>query len=334
MATSNTQTFTSVLGPIIYDLICEKQGLGYHYDKEERNLLRFDRFCVVMGHHDLALPRELVDAWTAKQAHETEINRHHRISLMRVLGSYMCKCGYSAFVYPTQSTDRSASRYVPYIFSKVELAALFSAADACQPDSNSPYRDLVLPVLFRVLYGTGLRISEALALQRSDLDICSDTLHIRQAKLDKERCIPIHPVLLEQMELYLGKLELIFGPEGPLFPGPTGVAYTARTIYSYFRRFLWQANISHRGRGHGPRLHDLRYPNLNKIPTLAPKRCDSCQVRERRLGFSFIVCSSLSIQRRAFPWMYKTYGITIPSFLPTWKSRATQNSTWHGSPGS
>ncbi len=259
MATSNTQTFTSVLGPIIYDLICEKQGLGYHYDKEERNLLRFDRFCVVMGHHDLALPRELVDAWTAKQAHETEINRHHRISLMRVLGSYMCKCGYSAFVYPTQSTDRSASRYVPYIFSKVELAALFSAADACQPDSNSPYRDLVLPVLFRVLYGTGLRISEALALQRSDLDICSDTLHIRQAKLDKERCIPIHPVLLEQMELYLGKLELIFGPEGPLFPGPTGVAYTARTIYSYFRRFLWQANISHRGRGQGPRVHDLRH---------------------------------------------------------------------------
>ena len=259
MPTANEPTFTSVLGPIICDLICEKRGLGYHYDKEACNFARFDRFCVAMGHHDLALPRELVDAWTAKQAHETEINRHHRISLMRVLGSYMCKCGYSAFVYPTQTTDRSASRYVPYIFSKVELVALFSAADACQPDRNSHDRDLVLPVLFRVLYGTGMRISEALALQQSDLDICSGTLHIRQAKLDKERCIPMHPVLAGRMELYLGKLELIFGPEGPLFPGPTGAAFATDTIYSYFRRFLWQANISHRGRGHGPRLHDLRH---------------------------------------------------------------------------
>ena len=259
MPTANDPTLTSVLGPIICDLICEKRGLGYHYNKEVRDFARFDRFCVAIGHHDLALPRELVDAWTTKQAYETEINRHFRISLLRVLGRYMQQCSYPAWVYPPQATSRSTSTYVPYIFSKAEVAALLTAADACQPDSNSPYRNLVLPVLFRVLYGTGLRIAEALALQRSDLDLCNGTLHIRQAKLDKERCIPIHPVLLEQMELYLGKLELIFGPEGPLFPGPTGVAYTADTIYRYFRRFLWQARIPHRGRGQGPRVHDLRH---------------------------------------------------------------------------
>ncbi len=273
MLTSNEPTFTSVLGPIIYDLICEKRGLGYHYNKEVRNFARFDRFCVAMGHHDLALPRELVDAWTVKQAHETEINRHFRISLLRVLGRYMQQCSYPAWVYPPQATSRSTSTYVPYIFSKAEVAALLTAADACQPDDNSPYRNLVLPVLFRVLYGTGLRIAEALALQRSDLDLRNGTLHIRQAKLDKERRIPIHPVLMERMELYQGKLELIFGPEGPLFPGPSGVAYTADTIYRYFRRFLWQARIPHRGRGQGPRVHDLRYPNLNKILTFSVNRC-------------------------------------------------------------
>ena len=75
MPTSNEPTFTSVLGPIISDLICEKRGIGYHYNKEVRDFARFDRFCVAVGHHDLALPRELVDAWTVKQAHETEINR-------------------------------------------------------------------------------------------------------------------------------------------------------------------------------------------------------------------------------------------------------------------
>ncbi len=334
MPTSSEQAFNSILGPIIFDLICEKRGLGYHYDKELRDLVRFDRFCVSIGHDVLSLPRELADAWTSKQAHETEVNRQRRISLLRVLGIYMKKCGYPAWIYPPHGTSQSTATYVPYIFTRAELAALLTSVDACLPDSNSKYRDLVLPVLFRVLYGTGLRIAEALALQRSDLDLRNGTLDIRQAKFDKERCIPIHPVLLERMTLYLGKLDCVFSPDGPLFPGPAGMAYSVPTIYNYFRRFLWQARIPHHGRGHGPRLHDLRYPNLNKIPTLALKRCDSCQVREKRLGFSFIVCSTLSIQRRAFPWTYKTYGITIPSFLPTWKTRATQNSTWHGSPGS
>ena len=259
MPTSSEQAFNSILGPIIFDLICEKRGLGYHYDKELRDLVRFDRFCVSIGHDVLSLPRELADAWTSKQAHETEVNRQRRISLLRVLGIYMKKCGYPAWIYPPHGTSQSTATYVPYIFTRAELAALLTSVDACLPDSNSKYRDLVLPVLFRVLYGTGLRIAEALALQRSDLDLRNGTLDIRQAKFDKERCIPIHPVLLERMTLYLGKLDCVFSPDGPLFPGPAGMAYSVPTIYNYFRRFLWQARIPHHGRGHGPRLHDLRH---------------------------------------------------------------------------
>lgn len=43
------------------------------------------------------------------------------------------------------------------------------------------------------------------------------------------------------------------------FPGRAGLALTVGNIDKNFRRFLWQARISHGGRGHGPRVHDLRH---------------------------------------------------------------------------
>lgn len=259
MPSANEQPFTSVLAPVLAGLIAEQRGVGYHYTKAVKDYARFDRFCVAIGHRDLALPRELVDAWTAKKPHETETNRHGRMSRMRVLGQYMQRWGYPAWVYPPHAMSARASAYVPYIFSPAEVAQLLRAVDGCTPDVNSPYRHQVLPMLFRVLYGTGLRIAEALALCQTDVDRRTGTLHIREAKLDKERQVPMHPVLANRVDRYLETLTLVTPPEGPLFPGPTGAAYAVSTIYTYFRRFLWQSGISHQGRGRGPRLHDLRH---------------------------------------------------------------------------
>lgn len=255
----NDATFISVLAPVLTELIAEQRGVGYHYTKEVRDFTRFDRFCVAIGHCERALPRELVDAWTAKHPHETETNRQRRISLMRVLGNYMQRCGYPAWVYPPRVTGSRAPAYAPYIFSPAEVAAVLRAVDACPPDGNSAHRDRVLPMLFRVLYGTGLRVAEALALCQNDVDRRTGTLHLREAKLNKERRIPMHPNLAGQINRYLETVALVTTDNGPLFPGPTGDPYATSTIYKYFRRFLWQAGIPHQGRGRGPRLHDLRH---------------------------------------------------------------------------
>ncbi|MCL6564059.1 MAG: tyrosine-type recombinase/integrase [Firmicutes bacterium] len=259
MRITKDRPLTSVLAPILADLIAEKRGVGYHYIKEAEAYARFDQFCAAVGHRSLTLPRELVDAWTAKQPHETEANRQGRISRMRVLGQYMQRRGYLAWVYPSHRTGAPVPAYQPYIFSFAELAALWRAVDACETDVNSPYRSRVLPVLFRVLYGAGLRVAEALALRQSDFDPLVGTLHVRTAKLDKERRIPLHPMLAARVTRYLDALVWLRPLGGPLFPNPHGEPYAVSTVYRYFRRFLWQAGISHQGRGHGPRLHDLRH---------------------------------------------------------------------------
>ncbi len=251
--------FHSALAPLLVALIVEKRGIGYHYLKEERDYLRFDRFCQDSGHQTLTLPRTLVEQWTAKHAYETEANRQRRVSRLRILGEYMQRCGYTAWVYPPHLSTHTAPHYVPYIFTREELAAFFTQIDACPPDSASPIRHQVLPLLFRVLYGSGLRIGEALELQRRDVDLTQGTLYIRHAKFDKERRIPLHPVLVERVQQYLERLPQWAHPEAPLFPGPQGSPYAISTVYALFRQFLWAAGISHGGRGHGPRLHDVRH---------------------------------------------------------------------------
>jgi integrase len=258
-ATKATVAFTGPLAAILTGLVAEKQGAGYRYDGTARNLLQLDRFCVSVGHDDTSLPREMVLRWTAKRSNETETNRQHRICLIRIVGEYMRRCGYPAYVYPRHADSRTPPRYTPYIFSRAELARFFNCVDACEPDRASPQRHRVFPVLFRLLYGCGLRVSEALALRVADIDLPVGTVHIRDAKFGKERLVPLHPSLVGRFRVYLSTSADLADPDRSVFASPLGDAYVPSTIYACFRQFLWAAGISHGGRGRGPRLHDLRH---------------------------------------------------------------------------
>ena len=84
-------------------------------------------------------------------------------------------------------------------------------------------------------------------------------LQIRDAKGGKDRQLPVSEPLRERLAGYHAKLAGQPGWEW-FFPGATpGVPLTLNNVNHNFRRFLWQARIPHGGRGHGPRVHDLRH---------------------------------------------------------------------------
>jgi len=251
-------TFTSALAPVLTELIAEQQALGYH-PKEAQDFARFDRFCQTLGHATMTLPRTLVEQWTTTQPGETETNHQRRMTLMRVLAHFMQRSGLDAWSFPPQMAPRSVGRYVPYIFTRQEIAALLTAVDQCPEDPRSPNRGPVLSMLFRILYGSGLRAGEALQLQHRDVDVVTGTLHIRNAKGHKDRRVPLHPDLADRLAGYLVVLPCPAVSTTPVFPNRSGEPYATLTLYGYFRRFLNEAGIAHGGRGLGPRLHDLRH---------------------------------------------------------------------------
>jgi integrase/recombinase XerD len=180
------------------------------------------------------------------------------IAPVRELAGWLHRRGVDAYVLPAGALPKPA-RYVPHMYSDQELAALLAATDRWRYCSEVPFRHLVMPVLFRTIYACGLRCSEARLLRVEDVDIDTGVLQIRDAKGGKDRQLPVSEQLRERLVVDHAKLAGQPGWEW-FFPGATlGVPLTLQNVNRNFRRFLWQARIPHGGRGHGPRVHDLRH---------------------------------------------------------------------------
>jgi len=126
-----------------------------------------------------------------------------------------------------------------------------------------------------MLYGCGLRVSEALRLTVGDVNIEEGALTIRNGKFHKDLLVPMSLSLAERCRIYREAMHPLRQAERPFFPAAHGGRYSERRIYDYFRRFLWEAGISHGGRGKGPRLHDMRHSSKSLIIPSGVARC--CQ---------------------------------------------------------
>jgi integrase len=115
-----------------------------------------------------------------------------------------------------------------------------------------------MPVLFRTIYACGLRASEARLLRFGDVDVDTGVLTIRDAKGGRDRQVPVSAALRDRLAGYHARVAGRTGGDW-FFPGTAGQPLTLANIDKNFRRFLWQARIPHGGKGHGPRVHDLRH---------------------------------------------------------------------------
>jgi integrase/recombinase XerD len=253
MSADNTMT------DAITALVAEKRAVGYQYAAEERVLARFAAFCR-SEFPGLGVPDQAsVEAWlsAARRRAVTPATLQGLAAPVRELARWLGRRGVPAYVLPKGALPRPV-RYVPHIYTDQELAALFTQTDRCRYCSQVPFRHRVMPVLFRTIYACGLRASEARLLRAGDVDITAGVLQIRDAKGGKDRQTPVCAPLRVRLADYHAH---VVGRSGGdwFFPGRVGRPLTLGNIDKNFRRFLWQARISHGGRGHGPRVHDLRH---------------------------------------------------------------------------
>jgi integrase/recombinase XerD len=248
------------LAGAITALAAEKRAVGYKYDAEERVLARFEAFCRAEFPGLGTVTQASAEAWitSARRRGVKPATLHGLAAPVRELARWLGRRGTEAYVLPAGVLPRPA-RYVPHIYTDQELAALFAQTDRCHYSSEVPFRHLVMPVLFRTIYACGLRASEARLLRPGDVDTGAGVLQLRDAKGGKDRQVPISGPLRARMAGYRAQ---VAGQPGWdwFFPGSrAGLPLTLGNIYKNFRRFLWQARISHGGWGRGPRVHDLRH---------------------------------------------------------------------------
>ena len=243
-------------------LVAQKHAVGYKYAAEARVLARFAEFSRDEFPGLAAPSRASVEAWlaAARRRAVTPATLQGLAAPVRELARWLGRRGVPAYVLPKGSLPRPG-RYVPHIYTDQELAALFRETDRCRYCAEVPFRHLVMPVLFRTIYACGLRASEARLLRADDVDITTGVLRIRDAKGGKDRQVPLSAPLRVRLADYHAHVVGRSGGSTPdwFFPGRAGQPLTLGNVDKNFRRFLWQARIPHGGRGHGPRVHDLRH---------------------------------------------------------------------------
>lgn len=121
-----------------------------------------------------------------------------------------------------------------------------------------------LPVLFRLLYSTGMRINEALSLKNEDVDFERRQITLNYTKNRTQRLAPINSSLLMVLEQYKqcrDKLPVqnIISPASYFFVSTLGKRLDSRYIHYWFKRILKGCGIPFIGGGHGPRVHDIRH---------------------------------------------------------------------------
>jgi integrase/recombinase XerD len=247
------------LRDLIVDYVTFRQSMGQKFTTSA-NVLR--AFCKAAGGDDTEADQVVPDRVLSFLGHPTTCYWHHKYSALACFYRYATSRNYLVSSPLPTMVPKAPPRFVPYIYSENEVRRLL--------DATMSYRRahiLLEPNTFRavllLLYGAGLRISEALALTMLDVDLVARQLVIQQTKFYKSRIIPIGKDLNDGMIRYAKRRHKAghsMVPNAPFFAGRTGDRLTIPTVQQAFRQLRLHAGIRREdGARYQPRLHDLRH---------------------------------------------------------------------------
>lgn len=258
--TIQQREFIGPFAEICESYIRKNRALGYKYKINETYLHQFDRYCIGKASPGVPITKDLFGAWTQKRPYESETTHRLRYDVLSRFCMDRHEVDPNTYVgfFPVKR-KHSNSDFTPYIFTDGEIGRLLAAADKRRYSKHSPHLQFMLPVILRLLYSCGLRLSEALTLRVRDVDMKNGCILIRDSKFDKSRKLPLSPSMFAVFQGYTEKVASLLDNAEFFFPSPCGGHYAECTIYGHYRKLLFDAGIPHGGRRVGPRLHDLRH---------------------------------------------------------------------------
>src|SRR5260370_30379107 len=187
------------------------------------------------------------------------------IEIYRVLGGfyrYAVGRGFATISPLPTDISRCPTQLTPYIYTVDELKRLLAATDILQTPL-SPLLASTMRTLFLLLYGTGMRIGEALSLTLQDVDLENRVLTVRDSKFFKTRLVPIGPRLTMVLTDYLSRrrqLPLPAGDDSAFLATRTGIHMDYKRVNKLFCRLRLAAQIRREAAArYQPRIHDIRH---------------------------------------------------------------------------
>lgn len=253
--------YNSIYGLHIKQFIDMKLKLGYKYRTFSSIFTQLDRVAEQAKETSPGITKEFARNWYERLPNEGEFYRYRRVRLLAQFSSYLCDLGIESYISKLPPYPKTT--FVPYIYSQKEIGLLFKVCDELRLRRTTMKSCLIcFPALIRLLYSTGLRIGEALALKNEDVNLEENYLLIKDNKNGRERVIPISASLgdvLKEYVSYRDRYPLRKSRTGYFFVKLNGRKCDCSSIHEKFKECLKKADIPYIGRGQGPRLHDLRH---------------------------------------------------------------------------
>jgi integrase len=245
----------SALADALRDYLSMRRALGFKLDRTGQLLGGF------VAHADRAgadhVTVELALAWATQPAGADPSWHGARLSAVRGFARYLSALDPTTQVPPPDVLPHRSRRRVPYLYSEAEIAALLAAARGLR----SPLRAATYATLIGLLATTGMRVGEAIALDRDDVDLRHGLIVVRHSKFGKSRQLPLHPTTTRALGDYAAtRDQLCPAPRTPAWlVSTTGTRLIYTNVHEVFHRLTGQAGLRPRSPRCRPRPHDLRH---------------------------------------------------------------------------
>lgn len=245
----------STLRTAVEDYLVLRRSMGFKLDRPGRLLAQFVAHCEAIGAETVTT--ELALSWATLPTSASQSWHAARLSVVRGFARYLALFEQRTEVPPPDLLPNRSSRACPYLYSTDEVVALMDAAGTLP----SPLRRATFFTLIGLLYVTGMRIGEALRLDRDDVDLSQQVIVVRHSKLGKSREVPIHQSTVRALGAYSRQRdELCPRANSPaLFISLAGTRLLYCNFHLCFQGLVREAGLTARSTRCRPRPHDLRH---------------------------------------------------------------------------
>ena len=244
---------------LVEEFIEMRRGLGYRPSGHEHYLRSFAGTLDRAGHHG-PIPLTVSVEWATSTTSADPCNHARRLNVVRGFLRHLSALDGATEVPSPGLLGPVSHRKPPHVYSDDEITDLLRAAADLTPRGG--LRPYCYVTLFSLLACTGLRISEALALSREDVDLGGGVLTVRAGKGGRMRLVPLHPSALAPLRDYATRAEQY--PRSPdtveaFFRTERSERLCYDAVSSTFQRLRHRLGWDATAIGRMPRIHDLRH---------------------------------------------------------------------------
>lgn len=241
----------------IENYVTLKRSLGAIYTSAHRILRSFAKFVGDVSLEEITVEQCREFSYGENRANRTSVSKHQTI---RRFFRHIVGRGHLASSPAEEPTRRAVSTFLPYIYTSNELQLLL--AGALRLGECFRFDGYTLRTLLLLLYATGLRLGEALALRCCDVELSQYLLTVWRSKFFKSRLVPFGEDLARALKVYRdhrGSFPLPDGERSAFFSTKAGKPIHRGRVEAAFDRVRTEEDIRRLDSDrHKPRIHDLR----------------------------------------------------------------------------